>query len=152
MKWLISIIIKLITGLFKKKEVPKPLGNEVDGNYIFQVLNRVQPSATHIYISDSKYWLCTKQDIDAFLALDTTNKDNYQAEIHDCDDFSYRLMGQLSTPDWSGIAFGIVWTNTHALNCLIDNDGKFWFVEPQSDKLLAELEPWQGNEILFILM
>lgn len=69
-----------------------------------------------------------------------------------CDDFSYRLMGQLSIPEWSGIAFGIVWTNLHALNCFIDDKGKFWFIEPQSDKLQDKLEAWQGTEILFILM
>lgn len=149
-------ILELLNNLLNPvKEQPKPvlhLSNKVDGNYIFNILKEVKPTATHIYISDSTYWLCTKDDIKSFLSMDATNKDQYVPELHDCDDFSYRLMGQLSTLEWSGIAFGIVWTNLHALNCLIDINGKFWFIEPQSDKLQDKLESWQGSEILFILL
>ncbi len=141
----------------KKVETPEPVikpvvRKQVDGNYIFNILNAVQPSATHIYLSDSQYWLCSDADIENFISRDDTNKMGYVAEERDCDDFSYRLMGQLSVPDWSGTAFGIVWTNLHALNCFIDEGGKFWFVEPQTDKLQDKLEEWQGSEILFILM
>ena len=136
---------------------PEPLlkpqvRKEVDGNYIFSILNAVVPNATHIYLSDNTYWLCSETDIDIFLGIDATNKDQFVAEEHDCDDFSYRLMGQLSTPEWSGIAFGIVWTNLHALNCFIDDTGKFWFIEPQTDQLQDKLEAWQGTEILHIIM
>jgi hypothetical protein len=140
--------------LFQKKPIEPSIQvrKQVDGNYIFSILNQVVPAATHIYISDSIYWLCTKQDIETFMAMDATNKEKYVPEEHDCDDFSYRLMGQLSTSEWSGIAFGIVWTDKHALNCLIDTDGKFWFVEPQTDTLKDKLDNWQGSEILFILM
>ena len=141
--------------LGRAPEVPpiKPTTRkQVDGSYIFGILNAVIPSATHIYLSDSLYWLCSEDDIKTFLDLDATNKEKYVAESFDCDDFSYRLMGQLSTPEWSGIAFGIVWTNAHALNCFIDDTGKFLYVEPQSGKLQEKLEPWQGTEILFILL
>ena len=125
---------------------------QVDGNYIYNILNALIPGASHIYLSDSLYWLCSVADIETFLAQDDTNKTGYISEERDCDDFSYRLMGQLSIPNWSGIAFGIVWTNLHALNCFIDEGGKFWFIEPQTNKLQDKLEVWQGTEILFILM
>lgn len=142
--------------LFQKETEPVPLKPEtriqVDGNYIFNILNAVKPAATHIYISDYQYWLCSQSDIKTFLNQDATNKEKYVAEEHDCDDFSYRLMGQLSIPAWSGVAFGIVWTDKHALNCFIDEAGKLWFIEPQSDALREKLEEWQGTEILFILM
>jgi hypothetical protein len=139
-------IFKKTTNLIPTKKV------QVTSNYIFDILNKITPSATHIYISDSLYWLCSKQDIDNFISQDDTNKMGYITEERDCDDFSYRLMGQLSIPDWSGIAFGIVWTNVHAFNCLIDESGKFYFVEPQSGKLYETIQPYMGNEILFILM
>jgi hypothetical protein len=132
--------------------LPPVTRREVDSNCIFSILNQVWPAATHIYISDNRYFLCSHDDIDSFLARDITNKNQYVAEEYDCDDFSYRLMGQFSVKDWSGIALGIVWTDLHALNCLIDDTGMFYFIEPQSDKLQENLEPWQGNEILFILM
>ena len=133
-------------------EVKPIVRKQVDSNYIYGILNALTPSATHIYISDNQYWLCSENDIESFLNLDETNKRFYVTEEFDCDDFSYRLMGQLSIPQWSGIAFGIVWTNLHALNCFIDEAGKFWFIEPQSDKLQDKLEAWQGTEILFILI
>lgn len=69
-----------------------------------------------------------------------------------CDDFSYRLMGEFSVPGWSDLAFGIVWTNLHALNCFIDESGNFWFVEPQTDTLQSALLPWQGSKIRLIVM
>ena len=142
-----------LTSLFKPKLEVKPITRkQVDSNYIFGILNTISPNATHIYLGDSQYWLCSGFDIEAFLAQDETNKIGYIAEERDCDDFSYRLMGQLSIPGWSGIAFGIVWTNLHALNCLVDSNGKFWFVEPQTNQLQEKLEAWQGTEILFILM
>lgn len=149
--------LERLAELDKQISPPLPPGTrkEVDSNYIFNVLNAVTPNATHIYISDNKYWLCSKQDIETFLSFDKTNKETYVPEEYDCDDFSYRLMGQFSIKNWSGIAFGIVWTNVHALNCLIDDTGKFYFVEPQRDfssSLKESLEDWQGNEILFILM
>ncbi len=132
---------------------PKPeIQKQVDGAYIFNILNAVKPSATHIYLSDNLYWLCSEADIKTFLAMDATNKDQFVVDAHDCDDFSYRLMGQLSVPDWSGIAFGIAWTNLHALNCFISEAGKFYFIEPQNDHLQEKLEDWQGSEILFILL
>ena len=136
---------KIITG---KPDATKL----VDSAFIFNILNAVMPSATHIYISDNQYQLCSESDINSFLVADDTNKAAYVADLHDCDDFSYRLMGQFSTPEWSGIAFGIVWTDKHALNCLIDDKGKFYFVEPQTDALYETIQPYMGSEILFILM
>ena len=105
-----------------------------------------------VYLSDSVYKLCGLDDINAFLAQDQTNKMGYMAEEFDCDNFSYRLMGQFSVPDWSGLAFGLVWTDLHALNCVIDQNEDFWFVEPQSDALKPALEPWQGTTIRFIII
>jgi hypothetical protein len=154
------LITEHAKGLLRIKELeaqfaqpPAPLtGVKADSNHIFDILVKVNPPATHIYISDDEYGLCSKEDVAQFLRQDRTNKKDYVKEEYDCDGFSYRLMGQFSVKDWSGIALGIVWTDLHALNCLIDNTGKFYFIEPQSDKLQENLEAWQGNEILFILM
>jgi hypothetical protein len=84
--------------------------------------------------------------------MSSINLHSYVPEFHDCDDFAYQLLGQLSTPAWSQTAVGMVWTNTHALNCFIDESGKFYFIEPQTGKIQERLENWQGNEILFIVI
>ena len=105
-----------------------------------------------IYLSDSTYLLCSVADISKFLQQDGTNKCKYQTEAYDCDNFSYRLMGQFSVPDWGQLAFGIVWSNFHALNLFVDEQRKVWFVEPQNDNILEDLEPWMGTTIRFIVM
>lgn len=143
--------------IFKKKPEFKPvirpmIRKEVDFNYIFNIINTKLPNAPHIYLSDSTYYLCSEDDIKSFLDMDSTNKETYIAEEFDCDDFSYRLIGQLSVPEWSGIAFGIVWTDLHALNCFIDTNGKFWFIEPQTDAIQEILDDWQGKDIQFVMM
>jgi hypothetical protein len=105
-----------------------------------------------IYLPDMSYKTCTKQDLERFLAWDKTDKEKYEAESFDCDDFAWRLKGNITCKPWSSIPFGVVWTNLHALNCFVDEAGKFWFVEPQSNKIQAELESWQGTELRFIAM
>ena len=107
---------------------------------------------TPIYLPDSLYKLCSIQDVKRFLEWDNTDKQKYLAEMHDCDDFAYRLKGQISIYPWSAIPFGIVWTNIHALNIVVLSDKEIYFVEPQSDKILETLEPWQGTEIRFIAL
>jgi len=155
-----SWFTNFLQSIFKTADIStiQPTSSiKVDNNYVYTIIstkftNKYAFDKAHVYLSDSAYYLCSKADIETFLAQDATNKQNFVAETFDCDDFSYRLMGQLSIPSWSAIAFGIVWTNTHALNCFIDDTGKFYFVEPQSGKLQEDLESWQGNEVLFILM
>ena len=111
-----------------------------------------QAPDANVYLSDKSYLLCNENDIAWMLANDQSNKMEFTPEALDCDDFSYRLMGQFSVPGWSDLAFGIVWTNLHALNCFIDESGSFWFVEPQTDTLQSALLPWQGSKIRLIVM
>ena len=55
------------------------------------------------------------------------------SEAYDCEDFSYALMGF-----WRRIvgtvAFGIVWSDTHAFNFMVDEKRQIWIVEPQGNK------------------
>ena len=109
-------------------------------------------NGARIYLSDNEYLLCNPNDIALFLAQDETNKMGFVTEERDCDDFSYRLLGQFSIPDWSQLCFGIVWTDKHALNCFIDEDKNIWFVEPQTDSIRAGLETWQGSLVGLIVI
>lgn len=119
---------------------------------VFEALMKVVPQTAKVYLSDQIYWLCSKEDIERILAFDKTNKTKYVLELYDCDDYSYHLMGQLSTPTWSGIAFGIIWTDTHAFNIMVDDQLRVWFIEPQSDKIAVTFEAWQGTEVMMIVM
>ena len=106
----------------------------------------------NIFLSDMTYKLCNPEDIKYFLSIDGTNRFEYEAESYDCDNFSYRLMGQFSIPEWATLCFGICWTDKHALNFFIDEERKFWFVEPQNDSVQENLSSWQGNKVLLIMI
>ena len=147
---------------FKKEKVVepetiKPTGTtEIDMTEVYRILEAKFPKLEHLgrkfYLSDKKHYLLSAgDDIALFLAQDQTNKIDYVGDIYDCDDFAYRLMGQFSIPDWSSLCFGIVWTTAHALNCVIDEDKKLWFIEPQTDELMRELEPWMGK-VRFVII
>ena len=99
-----------------------------------------------------KHLLASYDDIAVFMAQDQTNEFPYNFPDFICSDFSFRLMGQFSIPGWSEVTFGVVWTDVHALNCILTEDMEFYFVEPQADKLQEELESWQGSSIRFIMI
>lgn len=99
-----------------------------------------------------KHLLAAYDDIAVFLAQDQTNKYEYKMPDYVCSDYSFRLMGEFSVPGWSEVTFGIVWTNLHALCCVLTEDRKFYFVEPQTDELKEELSTWQGDTIRFIMI
>ena len=96
--------------------------------------------ASQVIMADQWKYLCHYDDIALFLAQDETNKMEYQSETLDCDDFAFRLKGQFSIPEWSGLALGICWTQNHALSCFVDEKWKLWFIEPQTDEILDKVE------------
>jgi len=139
-----------------KKELPskiRPTSTRViSAQGLLVILRRKFPDSGEIYLSDHNYLMCNKADIELFLRQDATNQWKYQAETFDCDDFAIRLWGQFTIPEWSHLAFGMVWTQVHAMNILVTEDDEVFFVEPQSDELLEELESWMGSTIRFICM
>jgi len=125
----------------------------VDMQTIYSILRRRFPTEGEIFLSDSRnYKLCNLDDINKFLKRDLTNKMGFIANNLDCDDFALRLAGQFSIPNWSDLTIGLMWTNAHALNCLIDQNEDFWFLEPQTDELTQELKSWQGTTLRFIMI
>jgi len=95
-----------------------------------------------IYLPDESMKVYRKDDVIKFLSLDETDKIKFVAEIQDCDDFAAELFGKFA---------GLVWTQTHALNCFISDDEKLYFIEPQTDKISENLDDWQGIAIRFLL-
>jgi hypothetical protein len=135
------------TGLTIQPTSTKRIENEE----LRQLLHAANPSAS-IFLSDGSYLLCNEDDIKAFLAQDATNRNKYEAEAFDCDDFSYRLLGQFSVPGWSDLCLGIIWTDVHALNICVTEDKQILYIEPQSDELESTLLPWQGSGATLIVV
>ena len=103
-----------------------------------------------LYLPDAYYKTCSKLDMERFLDWDMTNRERFETDSWDCDDFSWRLKGNITIKPWSSVPFFVVWTDLHALNGFISEDRKWHFVEPQTDTIHDSLEAWQGSQIRFI--
>lgn len=153
-KTLMDLIYKLLLSLTKnvgKKTAPKTEGTILGGE--LEDLFRTKFPGVTTHLMDYKYRLAIKAEVEKFLAEDPINTEGYIIDEHDCDDFSFELMGVFNKPGWSDITFGLVFTDVHALNCIVDENRKFWFLEPQSDQLSETLDTsWQGTKVKTIIM
>ena len=136
-KWLARLLAKI------------PNANSAEE--IYELLRSVFPNAD-IYISDSNYGYINKASLVAFLAKDKTDAANYIPEDYDCDDFSFRLMGQFHVQG-SGFedkAIGIIWLQqpVHALNVCVTEERKVLLIEPQTDKVYARPEDYIGQLVV----
>ena len=140
---------KAFGGCENKAVVTLKYSGDMDINEVSSILLDKFPD-TPLYLPDYYYKTCTVGDIKRFLEWDSTEKEKYEAEAFDCDDFSWRLKGNIAIKPWSSIPFFVIWTNLHALNGFIDSKGLFYFIEPQTNEIQTELKEWQGLEIRFI--
>lgn len=142
-------ILDILWDLFRAPApIPIPSKTIIQGTRVIEIL---KPYTDNIWSSDSYYNTVNKKIIQDFLLKNPVNGRKYLVESHDCDDFSFELMGNVS--DWSSdILFGIVWGNNangdaHAWNFFIDDKEKLWFVEPQTDQIF---EPTKEKIWIFI--
>lgn len=116
----------------------------------------ILPKIKYNYINILGYIRNLKND--GYIVTRKNNDDNRIEEIKIikdfifCDDYSYELMGDVSTWNPAG-AFGIVWGNRagdgagHAWNFFVDENKKVKFVEPQTDTIFDFT-----NEIIWIMI
>ena len=95
-----------------------------------------------LYLPDNHMKIYNYDEVVSDGSLEWVDTLVFMAEKHDCDDFARKLFGK-----WAGL----VWTNNHALNWFIDENGKFWFIEPQTKKIADKLDAWQGKSLRFLL-
>ena len=103
----------------------------------------------NIRISDRFFTLCDKSNAEKIFGLSPIKFRKYQAEIYDCDDFSFSFMGLYR---WviPNFAVGIIWTKTHAYNFFIDSDKKLWGIEPQSNKIFEVTDKKENVQLMLI--
>lgn len=143
---------KALGGCTSDKEIELvPSGNKEISLQAKQAFLNAKFPGVQLFLT-YQHILPTYNDIAYFLAQDQTNKYPYTFPDYICSSYALRLAGQFSIPKWSELTFGLVWTNLHALNCVITDDLQFFFVEPQSDELQTELKEWQGTTIRFLMI
>jgi len=138
--------------VFRKTTEYKMVSSEVVTNQqLYSFVAGLFP-ATSLWLSDNQYTLCHYDDVAYVLAYSQVNKLSYKSEDMDCDDFAAALWGEFSVPPWSKLAIGYLWTEVHALNCVVTEDMKFLFMEPQTDELKESLSSWQGVQPRLIII
>lgn len=131
---------------------------------IYRIISEQLNLKHNILISDRNYGCYPRVEAERFLSSDSVDKLKYAKERFDCDDFALVLAGR--EKEWFatgegeyGSSFGIVHgdirkkvTDTkarpHAVNFFIDDEGKLWLVEPQTDEIM---EPNSASTFWFTL-
>jgi len=150
---IIVILIFLLALLIPKVKTKK---KPVDWTVIQKLLKDAFGEKCTLFLVDGKYRIPTLENFKKFLKEDKTDLFRYISEEFDCDDFSFRLMGQVSYPGWSDIAFGIATSMTHAYNCIVAEDegqNRVYLVEPQNDEVFLALKnPKLAYKTTFVMM
>jgi len=125
-----------------KTQVWKALADQLDDEGIVKA-----------FMSDEQYGLTSGAEMAGFLAEDRTNKFEYVNDLYDCDDFSYRLMGNLSVGKAARLALGIMWVvmgdgQGHALNVFVDDKLTVWCIEPQTDQIFKKPADWRVSVVM----
>lgn len=121
---------EFIKSLFAKEDITQPL---ITGKIeISELAKIVKPYAKEIYLSDGIFQLTSVKEASKFTAKTKVTGKKYTAEGHDCDNFSFALMGYWSQ-ELSSFAFGIAWSGEHAFNWMVDDQKELWVCEPQTN-------------------
>lgn len=144
-------LLNIADGRISAYEVEYAICKAFNINLLKRIFYRIMGKS--IYISDEYYNAVNIDELKKFLAQDDEDKKEYIPVDHDCDDFSFQLMGRIHELNPS-LAFGIVWIQSvdygHALNFAIDKNKQLWFVEPQNDNVFKD-KPKDWELILAII-
>ncbi|RLG33693.1 hypothetical protein DRN97_04435 [Methanosarcinales archaeon] len=99
---------------------------------------------SRIFIPDRILDPVSHADAQQFLSLDITDRKKHAPELYDCDDFARNLYnnarnyGLTKGKNW---AWGLIWTQRHALCLYVTSQYEVVFIEPQTDKKTSILSP-----------
>ena len=115
----------------------KPRGIEISGNELKKIIKAEVGQDVDVTVRDNKYLMPYMADVQEFLREDDTDKYEYVPESFDCDDFSWRLIGNMSVPAYSRYSKGWMDSNYHRFACaVLADDQRFYVVEPQTDAVM----------------
>ena len=135
-----------------QENIKEPVCLETISNYDINSL--LKPHCTDIHLSDKTYGLTSVAQAKKFSINTKVEVNKWIREQHDCDEFSFSLMGYWNV-GLKQFAFGIAWSSKHAFNIMIDNDHQIWIVEPQTNKFtrieeMKDVEKYYPLKIILI--
>jgi hypothetical protein len=98
------------------------------------------------YFADQYYQPVDEELLQMILDADTGDKEEYETEFYDCDDFAFRLMGWFHMDrDSATWPLFITWVETpqggHAVLSYYQ-DGQVFIIEPQTDQVFPVPMDW----------
>lgn len=131
--------------------MPEVIG-EISETVLYSFLTGFADNDTYIYLCDRTYALTILSELERFLEWDITDEFSYEADVFDCDDFAFRLNGQITIPGWSDLCFGVIRSpsvngnGSHVYNVFVtEEEGELvlYSVEPQND-LVQRITSMEG--------
>ena len=138
------------------RPIPPPnIVGEISAAEVEAKIREIFPNVETFKIADRKYKLTTVEEMNRFLARDDTDKITWVREWPDCDDFTRRLLGNMTVPGWWSLAkgdcwiYGEDWGHSIVITLLYegeqDTEPRVYFIEGQSDAM--ELAPEMFEDI-----
>lgn len=136
-----------INGLvFQWYRMPKPV--KAINKFSAAKVERALPKTCKAYMTDNSYQIYSTDDIMDVLKLDRFKDLKYTAELRDCDDYTWALLGLIKSL-LPGCAIGLCHMDVfkpdgaldykHALACMISKDEDFLLIEPQLGSIFSPI-------------
>ena len=135
----------------------------IDGDELYDILikklkNKIAKDCKIIF-ADDKYYCPSYSDIQILLKKNSNDKTKYTDEKYDCDDFTISLKYFFIKDSYAkkirrhphclGILMGgELKEGSHAINIVITNKKKLYFIEPQNGKMFEPRK--EDKDIYFI--
>lgn len=103
-------------------------------------------------LSDDFFNTTTQTEASTFVSRTKVQDREWKLNDHDCDNFSFALLGYWSH-GFLSFPFGYARSATHAFNIMVDNKGVLWICEPQSNTWWKYDDNTESKyKITFVLM
>lgn len=112
----------------------------VEGAFIDTVLAKALPGFGKGVVRipmDGKYYLPSQRDAWRIIEWSQVNTIPWQKEQYDCDDHAEALRHDFRSFGVNSCGFVVDWSGGHAYNFIPFADEQYWFLEPQSDRIIA---------------
>lgn len=125
-----------------RKQLDYPI---VKGNISLQeVRTLLSPICEQVFVSDENFSLTSQDEASKFSEETHVRYAQYIVENHDCENFSWALLGYWSE-GLKSFPFGFAWSQNHSFNIMIDDQKNIWIIEPQTNKWMTLEESKKNN-------
>jgi hypothetical protein len=121
-----------------------PVNGTISYSDVYNILSQY---SSQVYVSDNSFSLTDLESCQKFVEETKVQYQTWVNDHHDCDNFSFELMGYFSEGMWSYV-FGIAWSSEHAFNFFIDQNKQLYVVEPQTDNFI-KIEDAKTNKLYY---